>query len=98
MSFPKTIDEMTAAGYRHEGTANCKACQAPIEWWHTPNGKKIPMDHGTATPHWSTCPNADDFRRPKVGRSTREALAFLYDGRERFLLMPHRARALYNDE
>jgi hypothetical protein len=74
MSFPKTLDELTTAGYRHEGTANCKACHAPIEWWHTPKGKKIPMDHGTATPHWSTCPSAADFRRPKVGRSTREAL------------------------
>lgn len=73
MGFPKTLGELTAAGYEHEGTANCKACKAPIEWWSTPNGKKIPMDHGTATPHWSTCPNADDFRRPKVGRSTFEA-------------------------
>jgi len=73
MAFPKTLDEMTAAGYRHEGTAKCKACQADIEWWHTPNGKKIPMDHGTATPHWSTCPNAEDFRKPKAGRSTHEA-------------------------
>jgi len=74
MGFPKSIEETTAHGYRHEGLAKCRACQADIEWWHTPNGKKIPMDHGTATPHWSTCPNADDFRRPKAGRSIREAL------------------------
>lgn len=74
MGFPQTIDELTAKGYRHEGMSNCRACKAPIEWWYTPNEKKIPMDHGTATPHWSTCPNAEDFRRPKAGRSTHEAL------------------------
>lgn len=74
MGFPKTLEEMTAQGYKHEGTANCRACNAPLEWWLTPKGKKIPMDHGTATAHWSTCPNAQDFRRPKAGRSTRETL------------------------
>ena len=74
MSFPKTIEEMKSAGYKHSGLATCKACEADIEWWKTPAGKNIPMDFGTATPHWSTCPNADDFRRPKAGRSTHEAI------------------------
>ena len=73
MGFPKTIEEMTASGYKHSGTAECRACRADIEWWETPSGKKIPMNHGTAIPHWSTCPNADDFRKPKAGRSTWEA-------------------------
>lgn len=74
MAFPKTIDELVAAGYKHEGTADCRGCGAAIEWWRTPKGKKIPMDHGTAMPHFSTCPRAEDFRRPQAGRSTFEAL------------------------
>lgn len=73
MAFPKTLDELRAAGYKFEGGADCKACKAPIEWWTTPKGKKIPMDHGTANPHWASCPNAQDFRRPQAGRSDYEA-------------------------
>lgn len=69
MEFQKSIDEMRAAGYKHAGLAQCRACQADIEWWETPKGKKIPMNHGTAEPHWSTCPDAENFRKPKVGRS-----------------------------
>lgn len=73
MSFPKTLSEMTAAGYKHNGLGQCRGCNADIEWWITPAGKKIPMNHGTATPHWTECKNADDFRKPKVGRSDYEA-------------------------
>jgi hypothetical protein len=74
MSFPVTIEEMVDREYKHKGFGKCKSCRADIEWWETPKGKKIPMNHGTAEPHWKTCPNADDFRKPKAGRSTREAL------------------------
>lgn len=74
MPFPKTIEELTAQGYKFENGATCKACHADIEWWTTPKGKKIPMDQGTAVSHWSTCPSAADFRKPKAGMSTREAL------------------------
>ena len=73
MAFPKTLDELRTTGYKHTGLANCRACGEPIEWWETPKAKRIPMNHGTAVPHWSTCPNADDFRKPKAGRSTFEA-------------------------
>jgi hypothetical protein len=73
MGFPNTIEGLVSMGYKHSGTSDCRACKAPIEWWETPNKKKLPMDHGTAIPHWSTCPNAEDFRKPKAGRSTFEA-------------------------
>jgi hypothetical protein len=62
MGFPSTIDELRQRKYKFEGESQCKGCGDDIEWWETPNGKKIPMDHGTATPHWSTCPNARDFK------------------------------------
>jgi hypothetical protein len=28
--------------------AVCKSCGAPIEWAHTKNGKRVPLDPGTA--------------------------------------------------
>jgi len=68
MPFPQTLDELRSAGYRFEGDGKCKACDADLEWWITPKkgergGKYIPMNFGTAIPHWSTCPNAEDFRK-----------------------------------
>jgi hypothetical protein len=65
MAYPMTIEEMKDQGYKFEGDASCKKCGAAIEWWTTPRNKKMPVDHGTATPHWSSCPNADDFRADK---------------------------------
>lgn len=65
MAFPTTMDELREQGYKFESDSECKSCGAAIEWWKTPRGKMMPCDHGTATPHWSTCPNADQHRTPK---------------------------------
>jgi hypothetical protein len=67
MPFPKTLDEMTAAGYSFENSAICKGCGEDIEWWTTPTGKKIPMNpmyRGifAAVSHWATCADAPSFR------------------------------------
>jgi hypothetical protein len=64
MSYPQTLDELRQQGYKHNGDGECRSCGADIEWWETPRGKKMPTDHGTATPHWSTCPNANEHRSP----------------------------------
>jgi hypothetical protein len=67
----ETKHEMLRAGYKFLSNAKCKSCKAAIEWWLTNNGKKIPFnpmpasDHETATPHWATCPKADEHRAPK---------------------------------
>jgi len=68
MPFPKTLDELREAGYKYENGTDCKGCGAPIEFWRSPKrgdkgDKLIPMDYGTAMPHWSTCPVADQFRK-----------------------------------
>jgi hypothetical protein len=68
MAFPRTLDEMTTAGYKFDNHATCRGCGDDIEWWITPTGKKIPMnimDRGasTATAHWATCPEQDSFRK-----------------------------------
>lgn len=62
MAFPSNLNELRAAGYKHVGEGECKSCGEDIEWWETPKGKHIPMDHGTARAHWSTCPEADQHR------------------------------------
>lgn len=67
MAFPKTIDELTAHGYRFTNEATCRGrqCGQRIEWWLTPNGKKLPLDvdeSGNVTAHWGTCPSAKEFR------------------------------------
>lgn len=64
MPFPKTEEEREAAGYKFMNASECRGCRAPIEWWETPNGKRIPLDLD-GEPHWSTCPKADEFRTRK---------------------------------
>lgn len=65
MSFPKTDSELVKAGYTYESKSRCIGpdCNDEIEWWRTPKGKRIPLDSGTLESHWSTCPNAEDFRK-----------------------------------
>jgi len=41
MKFPATSNELRAAGYEYDNDANCRGCGARIEWWITPNGKKM---------------------------------------------------------
>ena len=62
MPFPKTDTEFNQAGYVYENKGKCRGCGADIEWWRTPKGKAMPLDAGTLEPHWSTCPNAKEFR------------------------------------
>jgi hypothetical protein len=68
MPFPKTLDEMTAAGYTFSNHAECRGCGDSIEWWVSPKGNKIPMNpmnQGTspAISHFGTCTEADLFRK-----------------------------------
>jgi ribonuclease HI len=64
--FPSTVEELKAAGYtiRHEGV-ECRGCKALIDFWTSPAGKAVPLDHGTAMPHFKTCPKADQFRKAR---------------------------------
>jgi hypothetical protein len=66
MPFPKTFDQMKAAGYVFDNYAECRRCGDAIEWWITPNGKKMPMNPmpSGSTPaisHFTTCSDATEF-------------------------------------
>jgi hypothetical protein len=73
----ETKYEMLRAGYKFLGKSKCKSCTAPIEWWQTGRGKKIPLDptpeseHAPVRPHWATCPHADQHRQPKDTQQAR---------------------------
>jgi hypothetical protein len=66
MAFPLTIEEMNSRGYVFKNESDCSACHARIDWYKTPAGKFIPINKGTAEPHWASCPNAKDFRQAKT--------------------------------
>jgi len=68
MPLPTNVEELEALGFvrnkdRIEQTrCRGKDCRAEITWWITPRKKQMPFN-ADMTPHWATCPNADDFRR-----------------------------------
>ena len=43
LKYPVTSDELKAEGYEYDNDGTCRGCQAPIEWWITKGGKKMPM-------------------------------------------------------
>ena len=68
MAFPKTSDELKAAGYVFDNDATCRGCGDEIEWWKTPSGKSMPFNPmpSSSTPaiaHWATCSDAPSFRK-----------------------------------
>lgn len=67
MPFPKTLEELVKQGYEFIEHKPCRGehCQAVLEWWKTPRGKRMPFDvdgKGNVSPHWATCPDAESFR------------------------------------
>lgn len=65
MAFPEDEKEAEAQGYQFDNEARCRGCGEAISWWITPNGKRMPMNLCEFKPHWSTCPQAEQFRREK---------------------------------
>ncbi len=72
MPFPRTDNELTAAGYEYDNSSKCNACGADIAWYRTPRGKTIPLNEGTLEPHWSTCPKAEKFRKAPSSHPVRQ--------------------------
>jgi hypothetical protein len=62
---------------RHPFTVPCSSCGAPIVWFRTKAGKRMPVDEASTQStdaehqldlsrhrsHFATCPNADQHRR-----------------------------------
>src|SRR5579872_4856279 len=66
MTWPAERQALVLAGYRFKYARPCRLCKATIEFWSTPNRKLIPLDRQAderRVPHWSTCPNAAEFRK-----------------------------------
>lgn len=76
MKFPAESQELRAGGYEYSGDATCRGCGEPIEFWITPNGKKMPLSRVKVgeqlrqnveklEPHFASCPEADRFRKTR---------------------------------
>jgi hypothetical protein len=70
MSFPKNRREMVAQGYTPAGRDRCRSCPVVIEFWMTPQQKRIPMnvmptDDSQAVSHYATCKEPERFRRKR---------------------------------
>lgn len=66
MPLPDNFADLTAFGYTFLNSGNCSSYQAPIQWWKTPKGKKMPMTvtpEGRIVSHFTDCPNANQHRR-----------------------------------
>lgn len=64
---------------RHPFEVPCKSCGMPVVWFRTKNGKRMPVDAETTKPadaehqldlarhrsHFSTCRDADEWRKPR---------------------------------
>lgn len=67
-AWPKTGDEMRAAGWKSSSKGTCRACPAQIVWATSPNGKATPLIQitpGMWQPHFIDCPARAQFRRNK---------------------------------
>lgn len=71
MPIPNRRDDLQSFGYSFLNLSHCSGCNAQIEWWSTPRGKKMPFnvvksgENEFLEPHWGTCPVADKFRRDR---------------------------------
>lgn len=70
MPLPDTLPELQIAGYRHDGVGRCSRCDARMEWFVTPKGRRMPfsLKPGTETKyqaHFASCPFASHFRKKK---------------------------------
>jgi hypothetical protein len=78
MAFPDTKETLEAAGYVFDNDGVCRgpSCGARVEWWITPDGKRMPMSVQEIKigegyfakaigfkriPHWADCPDAKRF-------------------------------------
>jgi hypothetical protein len=64
----KWKDGSTFAAVWNGSTSECRGCGAEIGFAKTKKGKWIPFDppedeSQPVEPHWSTCPNAEEFRK-----------------------------------
>lgn len=82
-NYPRTREGLEKIGFsRLTKSAVCRACDAPIEWWKTRNGKKIPMTvnvHGTAEElvmHLDLCPGRRQFLGAGSGADARPPRKF----------------------
>lgn len=51
-------------GWEPSSFGTCRSCKAAVLWCVTPAGKRSPVN-ADGTSHFSTCPQADNWRKPR---------------------------------
>jgi hypothetical protein len=72
IEFPTTRQALTRARWQHVSFGICKGltCKKRIEWWKTLEGAWMPLekvfdtDANIVAPHWTSCPDAQSFKKP----------------------------------
>jgi hypothetical protein len=97
---------MLQARYRHTGNSTCSSCRAPIEWWITTHGRKLPCDppkvagdvREEAIVHGRTCTSSASARREKAegpkGNLTEAQTPELVEREASWFAQRHSARAV----
>lgn len=57
-------------GYQPDGVGACRSCHQIVLWTHTQRGNKAPLNQD-GTSHFSTCPQADGWRKPTAAETMR---------------------------
>lgn len=68
MTFPATRGDLTAAGWELAFIRNCRRCAKSLEFWRAHDKVFHPLeivDGNKLQTHFSTCPFAKEFRKPK---------------------------------
>ena len=55
--FPRTHKALVLEGFKYLAAGTCEEleCRAPVLWYLTPRGKRMPIDADRKIPHWWCC-------------------------------------------
>jgi hypothetical protein len=78
--WPATAGELESAGYVPPFDAQgvrCQSCATTIQFWGTPNGRKMPIERlgpegHLYNPHWMSCPGRDQHKKTYVRRKVKK--------------------------
>jgi len=67
--FPRGHEALVIEGYCYLFASKCRdeECRAPLLWYRTPGGKRMPVDADKKIPHFWCCIGVQRERREKHG-------------------------------
>lgn len=59
------MEEPKSKHGKFTNAAQCRSCLADVWWVTTPAGRRMPVNPATDDSHFATCPQSDNWRKPK---------------------------------